>query len=199
MQCAICGADAWYVCGRSGRPVCPQHSRIEVVSRLSFGSSGSLSVREASPSDYEKIGELAEYFWDTGKVTCFDKEYDVLKLPAYVVSANEHVSGVLSYSLEQESLIIVMLDVLPGYQGLGGGRMLLDAAKEKAAAEKKGAVLVCTSNDDLPAIYFYQKNGFQMYEVKPNWIAEHHGELQVGFAGIPCRDEICLRYVIRDA
>lgn len=193
MQCAICGADAWYVCGRSGRPVCLQHSRIEVVSRLSFGSSEGLSVSEASPADYERIGQVAEYFWNGTRVARFDKEYDILGLPAYVVSANGHPAGALSYALEPESLVIVMLDVLPGHQGLGAGTMLLGAAKEKASAEKRSSVLVATSNDDLPAIYFYQKNGFQIYEVKSGQIAEHHSELQVGFAGIPVRDEIRLR------
>ncbi len=194
MQCAICGADAWYVCGRSGRPVCPQHSRIEIVSRLSFGSSDSLSVREAAPSDYENIAHLAEYFENKNLVACFDREYDILKLPAFVASANDHLAGVLSYALEPESLVLVMLDVLPGYQGLGAGRMLLDAAKEKASAEKKGAILASAVNDDLPGIYFYQKNGFQIYEVKPDRVAERHGRLQVGFAGIPCRDEMRFRF-----
>jgi GNAT superfamily N-acetyltransferase len=196
MHCAICGADAWYVCGRSGRPVCPQHSRIEVVSRLSFGSSDNLSVREASKDDYQKIIKLAEYFWNESQVVCFDKEYDIQELPAYVVSANDHVSGVLSYALEPKPLIVVMLSVLPGYQGLGAGRMLLDAAKERASSEKKSEILVSTSNDDLPAIYFYQKNGFHIYEIKTDEVARHHGNLEVGFAGIPCRDAIRLRYQV---
>ncbi|MDI6828730.1 MAG: GNAT family N-acetyltransferase, partial [Armatimonadota bacterium] len=86
----------------------------------------------------------------------------------------------------------VMLDVLPGYQGLGAGSMLVERAVEKALAEKKKEVVVSTSNDDLPSIYFYQRNGFQIFEVKPNYIADD-GDIQVGFAGIPIRDEIRLR------
>lgn len=195
MQCTICGGDAWYVCGRSGRPVCPQHSRIEVVSRLSFGSSDGLHVREATPSDYQRIGEVAEYFWGETDVVCFDKQYNILKLPAYVVSAyhHNHLTGLLSYSLEPDSLVIVMLDVLPGYQGLGAGKMLVDAAKKKAESEGKEHIVVATSNDDVPAMYFYQRNGFQLYEVKPDLVTEHHGEVQVGFGGIPVRDELRLR------
>jgi len=193
MHCAICGADAWYVCGRSGRPVCPEHSRIEIVSRLSFGSSDGLSICEAEPSDYEEIGRFAEYFWGTTKVACLDKEYEVLDLPAYVVSAGEHMAGMLSYSVEPESMVVVMLDVLPGFQGLGAGRMLIETLKERAQAENKKKIVVWATNDDLTGLYFYQKNGFQIYEVKPDSVAESHGGLQVGFAGIPCRDEIRLR------
>jgi GNAT superfamily N-acetyltransferase len=193
MHCAICGADAWYVCGRSGRPVCPQHSRIEIVSRLSFGSSDGLSVRTAETSDYEEIGRLAEYFWGETSVACLDKKYDVLHLPACIVTAGNSIAGMLSYAVEEDALAVVMLDVLPGFQGLGAGRMLLDAVKELAPAEGKSKVLVWTSNDDLTGLYFFQKNGFQIYEVKPNRVAECHGGLIVGFAGIPCRDEIRLR------
>ncbi|MCL6518499.1 MAG: GNAT family N-acetyltransferase [Armatimonadetes bacterium] len=192
MQCTICGADALFVCGRSGRPVCAEHARIEVVSRLSFGSSDSLSVREATPEDYSRIKQLAEYFKGKTKVSSLDKEYDLLSLPAYVADSNGNIAGVLSYAIEPEVLVIVMLDVLPGYQGLGAGSMLIERLIEKASSEKKKEVLVSTPNDDLPTIYFYQKNGFQIYDVKPNFIAKDN-EVQVGFAGIPRRDEIRLR------
>lgn len=110
-----------------------------------------------------------------------------------MVSANGNLSGVLSYAVEPESLTIITLDVLPGYQGLGGGKMLLEAAKDKAVVENRKAVLISASNDDLPAIYLYQKNGFRIYDVKSDVIDEHHFGFQIGFAGIPCRDEIRLR------
>jgi len=56
----------------------------------------------------------------------------------------------------------------------------------------KRRLLVSTSNDDLPALAFYQKLGFQIFEVKPNVIAGKHGQLLAGTGGIPIRDEIRL-------
>lgn len=194
MLCDICGAEAWYVCGNSGRPVCPQHSRIEIVSRLSFGSSGGLTVREVESPDYGKITELAKYFRSGTKVEQLDKEYDITELPGFIVSSSTQITGVLSYAVEPECLVIVILDVLPGYQGLGAGKMLLEAAKAKAAAEGKPCIQATASNDDLPSIYFYQRNGFRIYDVKTDLIAEKHNELRVGFSGIPSLDEIRLRY-----
>ena len=111
-----------------------------------------------------------------------------------MVNANDHLSGVLIYAVEPGFLAVAKLDVLPGYQGLGAGKMLIDAVKAKAADGGDTAVLAYASNDDLPAIYFYQRNGFQIYEVKPNLVAERLGTLKVGFAGIPYRDEIRLRW-----
>lgn len=194
MLCAICGADAWYVCGHTGKPVCPQHSRIEIVSRLSFGSSDGLEVREATQIDCEEIEALSKHFREATAFNRFDKDYGVSELSTNVVISNSHIAGILTYALEADALVIIIFDVLPGYQGLGAGKLMIDAAKAKALEEGKSTILASASNDDLPAIYFYQRNGFQIYDVKTDLIAERQGELSVGFGGIPKRDEIRLRW-----
>lgn len=102
--------------------------------------------------------------------------------------------GLLSYAIEGERLIIVMLNVLPGYQGHGAGRSLLQAAIEEARRHGLSRILVATSNDDLPALYLYQSCGFAIFEVVPGRIAEHHGEEIAGFGGIGVRDEIRLQW-----
>ena len=62
----------------------------------------------------------------------------------------------------------------------------------EAEAKRMGKqkLLVSTSNDDLPALAFYQSLGFQIYEVKPNVIAEKHGKIMRGIGGLPVRDEM---------
>jgi len=60
---------------------------------------------------------------------------------------------------------------------------------------QKKRLLVSTSNDDLPALAFYQSIGFQIYEVKPNVIAEKHNEILAGIGGLPVRDELRLRKI----
>jgi GNAT superfamily N-acetyltransferase len=194
MLCDICGSEAWYVCGQSGRPVCAKHARIEIVSRLSFGSSDTLAVREATPADREEIRKLTAHF-KTGSGHCLlGGEYNVAELPAYVVASNNHIAGLLSYALEDDALSVASFGVLPGYQGLGAGKMLVEAAKLKAAAEGKTTINVGVSNDDLPAIYFYQRNGFRIWDVKLDAILASHGEVRVGFGGITAQDQILLRW-----
>jgi hypothetical protein len=56
--------------------------------------------------------------------------------------------------------------------------------------------MVPTSNDDLPALAFHQSNGFQIYEVKPNVIAEKHGMILKGIGGLPTRDELRLQKIL---
>jgi len=150
-------------------------------------------VREASADDYPRIKEIAEYFSVKTHRRSFGVEYDLLKLPALIANTNSHVAGVLSYAAEENALVIVMLGVLPGYQGLGAGTLLVESIVEKASSQGKTEVKVATSNDDLPAMYFYQKNGFRIYEVVLDEAAESSADVQVGFAGIPVRDEVRLR------
>ena len=199
MKCAICGKKAQYRCARIGKYVCPEHARFEVVARRERGREESLLIRAATARDLPRIEELALYFGDETEVDCFDRTYDMLQLPAYVACADNEKSllgeavGLLSYAIEGEELVIVMLNVLPEYQGHGAGRSLLQAAIEEARRHGLSRILVTTSNDDLPALYLYQSCGFAIFEVVPGRIAKHHGEEIAGFGGIGVRDEIRLQ------
>jgi len=48
----------------------------------------------------------------------------------------------------------------------------------------------------LPALAFYQKLGFQVFEVKPDAVAEKHGKIVEGIGGLPVRDELRLRKIL---
>jgi ribosomal protein S18 acetylase RimI-like enzyme len=82
---------------------------------------------------------------------------------------------------------------LPKHQCSGVGKRLLERVENEAVKMRKKRLLVSTSNDDLPALAFYQTIGFQIYEVKPNVIAQKHGEIQRGIGGLPIRDELRLQ------
>ena len=84
------------------------------------------------------------------------------------------------------------LSVLPDYQGFGAGRALIAAVEEAARTQGLARVIVATSNDDLPALYLYQRCGFRLTGVAVEHLVEHHGGEEPGFAGIPVRDEIQL-------
>jgi ribosomal protein S18 acetylase RimI-like enzyme len=60
-------------------------------------------------------------------------------------------------------------------------------------------LLFSTSNDNLPALYFYQRRGWTIAEVAPGAMLPYRtGPNNVGFAGIPVRDEIRLVKVLRE-
>jgi ribosomal protein S18 acetylase RimI-like enzyme len=149
-------------------------------------------VRDARPEDHERLEEIALHFWGETEVECFDRMYDILGLPALVAEIDDEVVGFLSYAEEDERLNLVMLNVLPDYQGHGVGESLLRGAVEQAGGLGLSRLVVATSNDDLPALGFYQRAGFTIEEVLPGRILDHHGGEEQGFAGIPVRDEVRL-------
>ena len=107
--------------------------------------------------------------------------------------AEGRVVGFVSFAeLDESSVAIVAVGVLPEHQGLGIGKALLRAVEERAKVSSKKQLLVSTTNDDLPALAFYQLAGFRIYEVIPDAIAEKHGGEIPGIGGIPIRDEIRL-------
>ena len=133
-----------------------------------------------------------DHFWGETEVYCFDKTYETSALPAYVARINTQVVGALSFAVEPDELIIVLLNVLPEFQGRGYAARLIEAAASEASNRGLSRLAVATSNDDLPALYLYQRNNFTISGVKLGEILRHHGGEEKGFAGIPVRDEVRL-------
>ena len=119
------------------------------------------------------------------------------ELPAFVAVSEGKIVGFISYTeLNEKDVLIVALGVLPEYQGSGVGKALLSALEKRARESLKDRLLVSTSNDDLPALVFYQLMGFQIFEVVQNAIADKHGAIFLGVGNIPIRDEIRLQKII---
>jgi len=141
----------------------------------------------------ERIGEFVKSFWGEKEQLTFDRRFKVKNLPALVAHADGDMIGFLAFSQLADAVIIVALGILPEFQGSGVGKGLVERLEDEARSIHKRRLLVSTSNDDLPALGFYQSLGFQIYEVKPNVIAEKHGEVLTGIGGLPIRDELRLR------
>ncbi len=199
--CASCGGRAQYRDRTTGDYLCLEHARLAVVAaerrEPDPAASGlPLEIRPAAPADYPRIEALSLYFWDETVVDCFDRRYDVMTCPAFLACDGDEVVGAAPYAVEEawDAIVLVMLNVLPGYQGRGGGRALLDALRQEARRRDLARILVATTNDDLPALALYQRYGFRIIEIVTGRVAADHGAELVGFAGIPVRDEVRLEY-----
>jgi ribosomal protein S18 acetylase RimI-like enzyme len=188
--CAYCDTHAIYRDRESGDYLCLAHTRLEVVGPHKQRRKPSLTIRPAAPADRTRIAELATYFWDEVDVECFGQSYQVDTLPAFVACDGEEIVGVASYAREGDAFNLVMLNVLPQWQGQGAARGLITAVTQTAHAESAERIIVATTNDDLPALGLYQRLGFTITRVLVGKVLEHHGGVELGFAGIPVRDEI---------
>ena len=70
---------------------------------------------------------------------------------------------------------------------------LVAEAEELARRQGVSRVIVTIANDNLPALYFYQRHAYRLSAILRDSIAAHTpGQRVAGFAGIPILDELQL-------
>jgi ribosomal protein S18 acetylase RimI-like enzyme len=195
MSCKYCGKDAVYKCNVCGKMLCAEHAKLRTVCPSCIKTTTvEYTIQEVVlDEEREKIREFVQRFWGEEEQLTFDRKFMVAELPAYVAKVENNIIGFVSFTEANEAIIVVALGVSPQYQSSGVGRSLIEKVEAEAKKLLKKRLLVSTSNDDLPALAFYQSIRFQIYEVKPNAIAEKHGGILQGVGGLPIRDELRLQ------
>jgi len=198
MSCEYCGKDAVYRCSVCGKMLCTEHVKLRTVcSSCIKRTTVEYSIHKVVlDHERQKIREFVQRFWAEEEQLTFDRKFMVAELLAYTAKLENSIIGFISFTETDDAIIIVALGVLPQYQGSGVGRSLIEKVEAEAKRIMKKKLLVSTSNDDLPALAFFQSVGFQIYEVKPNVIAEKHGRILQGVGGLPVRDELRLQKIL---
>lgn len=194
MTCNQCTKDAVYRCSVCGQLLCGEHTKFRTVcEKCVQRESINYAVEKTSQKETESIRKFVRKFWGEEEQLTFDRKFNVAELPGYVAKTKGKTLGFISTADAGNAKMIVALSVLPEYQGCGVGKKLIARLQDEAVKENKKMLLVSTSNDDLPALGFYQSLGFQIYEVKPDVIAKKHGKVFNGIGNLPIRDELRLR------
>jgi ribosomal protein S18 acetylase RimI-like enzyme len=190
--CAYCDANAVYRDRESGAYLCPVHAWLEVAGPRRGAPRPPLTIRPTMPDDRARVVELADYFWGEVEVECFGHTYRVDALPAYAACDGDEIVAIAGYAREGKAFNLVVLNVLPHWQGRGVASQLIAAVVQEARTEGAERLVVATTNDDLPALGLYQRLGFTITGVLVGKVLEHHGGVELGFDGIAIRDEIQL-------
>jgi len=200
MNCEYCGKEAVYKCSVCKRLICGEHTKLRTVCTSCIKKAALNCTIDKVTLDKErkKIREVVQRFWGEEEQLTFDRKFIVAELPTYVAKkSGNDVIGFVSFAEVDDAIIIVALGILPKYQNAGVGKSLIEKVEAETKRLRKKKLLVSTSNDDLPALAFYQSLGFQIYEVKPNVIAEKHGMVLKGIGGLPVRDELRLQKLLQ--
>lgn len=154
-------------------------------------------VRDGGPGDRLWIAALLKHSWGDMCMAVGGRLIDLMTLPALV--ADE--SGALIYERGPDHYEIVALNCATPGRGIGSA--LIEALAGRAMADGIAVVRVVTTNDNLPALRFYQRRGFVIREVRIDAVAAAR-QLKpaipmIGNDGIAIRDEIVLeRRVARE-
>ena len=100
--------------------------------------------------------------------------------------------GLATYVIENSACEFVSLDSIR--EGEGVGSALVDAVVQEARKQRCSRVWCVTTNDNFPALRFYQKRDFRLVAVHPG-AADRSRLLKPslpvwGIEGIPIHDEI---------
>jgi ribosomal protein S18 acetylase RimI-like enzyme len=180
-------------CSRCGKFVDWDEARVQIVCacrpRLELPP---VLVREATDEERPAARELFHRDFGRTKIVAFGEVVDVDQVPALVAVMHGDPSGALAYRLLGDALHIVALATDPMWQRSGVGGYLVAEAELIARRLKLTRLVVATTNDNLPALYFYQRRGYRMTALVPESITIQTHQQVAGFAGIPVRDEIRL-------
>jgi ribosomal protein S18 acetylase RimI-like enzyme len=121
---------------------------------------------EILPLALENRAQIDEHIreeWGGPIIVSLGNAYRSDVLPGFVAIEGGEVAGALLYRMEGNACEIAVLFALQPSRGVG--RALLDTAIANARAQGAARVWLVTTNDNTPAIRFYQKYGMALAAV----------------------------------
>jgi GNAT superfamily N-acetyltransferase len=151
-----------------------------------------LSLRRLSPNDLPRLRQFWIDHWGGEEMITRGNVYRPEQLEGFVIEDGDEWTGLLTFFINAGECEVTSLDSLREGQGIGS--MLIDKAIAEARARGCQHFFLITTNDNLHALGFYQKRGFEIVTVYRGAVNEARkrkaGIPLVGMNGIPLRDEI---------
>lgn len=151
-----------------------------------------IKTRKTNSSDLEWIKNLFIINWGSDFIVSRGEIQRPENLEGFIAEENGEKLGLATVNIENNEMEFVTLDSLK--QGRGIGTMLINEVVNMAKEKNVKRLWLITTNDNLNALKFYQKNNFHLVKIYPNAITEARKIKpqipEIGEDGIPIRDEI---------
>jgi len=130
--------------------------------------------------------------WGSTIVVTKGKVHDTEKLPGFIAKINGEIKGIITYNQDGCNCEIVTLDSMQENCGIGSS--LIEVVKKEAQNNNSKRVWLITTNDNIHALRFYQKRGFDIVALYRNAVYESRKikpQIPIkGFDDIPILHEI---------
>ena len=157
-----------------------------------------LEPRRLTQEDIPRLRQFWVDHWGGEVLILHGEIYRPDQLDGFVVEEHGDWTGLITFVCKEHEMEVTSLDSLREGQGLG--TKLIDLVVAEARSRKCRRLVLITTNDNLHAIGFYQKRGFQMAAIHRGAVDESRkikpGIPKIGNHGIPLRDEIELEMVL---
>ena len=149
-------------------------------------------VRPVTKTDYDWIVQFIAERWHSARVVSRGRVIDASGLPGFIVLKKDKPVGLATYRIYRNECELVTIDSIE--EGVGVGSALIDAVRAEAIRANCIRLWLVTTNDNLPALRFYQKRGFvfvALYCKALQRSRELKPEIPLkGLYDIPLRDEL---------
>ncbi|MET7320926.1 GNAT family N-acetyltransferase [Streptomyces sp. NPDC005549] len=122
-----------------------------------------LAVQPITTEDAAWVCELFTARWGGTISVSRGVAHDTTALPGLVARLNGERVGVATYRIDGRDCELVTLDSVQ--QEIGAGTALVDAVAQAARAAGSRRLWLVTTNDNLRALRFYQRHGFDLVAV----------------------------------
>lgn len=146
----------------------------------------------------EEVNAFLAARWFSTDMALRGELVDLRRADGIIALENGEIAGLLTYITRGDTCEITSLDSVQEGRGVGTALVerLLSDAKRRGCAR----VVVLTTNDNLNALRFYQRRGFDMARLYRGAVAASRALKpsipQVGAFGIPIRHEIELELLL---
>lgn len=155
-----------------------------------------MDLRRLTSKDLPRLRRFWTDNWGADFVVAHGIIYRPEMVDGFIAFDGDEWVGEVTYAFLEDDCEIVSLDSLR--QGLG--TQLIRAVVQEARARNCQRVYLITTNDNLNALGFYQKRGFELVKINRNALNENRklkpGIPLIGENNIPLRDEIELEMML---
>jgi N-acetylglutamate synthase-like GNAT family acetyltransferase len=154
-----------------------------------------VQIAKKSEADSQEIKERSQKLFGADFVVSRGKCHKPAELNGFVARQYTELVGLATYEISGDLCELVTIDVFLQWQGIG--KKLMEEVEMEARMAGCKQVWLITTNDNIEAIHFYQRRGYDMSAHYHNAIEESR-KLKpqiplVGNFGIPIKHELEFR------
>jgi len=158
-----------------------------------------ITLRRLTQHDLPRLRQYWKKNWGDEFVVAHGVVFHPDSLDGFIAYDGSEWVGVITYTCSDGACEIVSIDSERERQGLG--TKLINAMLEEVRKQGCRRVFLITTNDNLNALAFYQKRGFELVKINRGAVNESRKIKPsiplVGMNNIPLRDEIELEIMLK--
>lgn len=153
-----------------------------------------LPIIVSEPRDSERawLGQQLRNLWGSTTVVSRGQVHNPAGLPALIAFQGDDPVGLATFQFTEGDCELVTIDALQ--KGRGIGSALFAGVVKEARNRWCGRLWLITTNDNLDAMRFYQRQGMRMVALHRNAVNEARlikpSIPEIGEYGIPLHDEL---------